>query len=143
MADPVPSEQIEQFRQLHPDCEINTTAPSGNERDANGNVVNEGFVQGNWKIYQRYLTYDWNIYAKYSYFPDQRPLGYFKVVYLAFEYNLKENAYAFTWNDPMYNAHGDDVQPVNMKIVDVSLLSEEWHDHDILTPIYPDDESYG
>ncbi len=143
VADPVPSEQIEQFRQLHPDCEINTTAPSGNERDANGNVVNEGFVQGNWKIYQRYLTYDWNIYAKYSYFPDQRPLGYFKVVYLAFEYNLKENAYAFTWNDPMYNAHGDDVQPVNMKIVDVSLLSEEWHDHDILTPIYPDDESYG
>ena len=30
-----------------------------------------------------------------------------------------------------------------MKIVDVSLLSQEWHDHDILEPIFPDDESYG
>ena len=25
----------------------------------------------------------------------------------------------------------------------VSLLSEEWHDHDILEPIYPEDERYG
>ena len=143
VADPVPQEQVNEFQRRHPDCEINTTVPSGIERDANGNPINEGFVQGNWKIYQRYLTYDWDIYARYSYFPDQRPLGYFKVVYLAFEYNLQERAYAFTWNDPLYNAHGDDVQPVNMKIVDVSLLSQEWHDHDILEPIFPDDESYG
>lgn len=143
VADPVPRDQIDTFQSLHPDCEVNTTAPSGNERDANGNVINEGFVAGNWKIYQRYLTYDWDVYAKYSYFPDQRPLGYFKVVYLAFEYNLKDKAYSFTWNDPLYDSHDDDVEPAHMKIVDVSLLSEEWHDHDILTPIYPEDESYG
>ena len=38
---------------------------------------------------------------------------------------------------------GQKLQPVNMKIVDVSLLSQVWHDHDILEPIFPDDESYG
>ena len=143
VADPVPQEQIDTFCSMHPECEVNTTAPSGTERDANGNLMNEGFVSGNWKIYQRYLTYDWNIYSAYNYFPDQRPLGYFKVVYLAFEYNLKDNAYSFSWNDPMYNAHDDSVAPAHMKVVDVSLLSEEWHDHDILEPIYPEDESYG
>ncbi len=142
-ADPVPQDQVDTFCSLHPDCEVNTTAPSGNERDANGNVMNEGFVSGNWKIYQRYLTYDWNVYSAYNYFPDQRPLGYFKVVYLAFEYNLKDKAYSFSWNDPLYNAHEEGVEPAHMKIVDVSLLSEEWHDHDILEPIYPEDESYG
>ena len=93
---------------------------------------------------QKYLLHDCDGYGAYGYFPDQRPIGYFKVVYLAFEYQLKEGAYAFTWNDPLYNEHNADVQPVNMHIVDVSLLSEEWHeDPNIITPIYPEDESYG
>lgn len=144
IADPVPQSQIDEYRSRHPECEVNTTCPSGNERDAKGNVINEGFTQDGWKTYQKYLTNDWNTYSAYGYFPSQRPLGYFKVVYLAYEYNLEEGAYAFSWNDPLYEPHGDDVQPVNMKVVDVSLLSQHWEeDPDIITPIYPEDESYG
>ena len=47
-------------------------------------------------------------------------------------------------NDPLYDAHVEGVEPAHMKIVDVSILFEEWHDHDILEPIYPEDElNYG
>ena len=144
VADPVPQSQVDEYRSRHPECIVNTTCASGNERDAKGNVINEGFTTDGWKTYQKYLTNDWNTYANFGYFPSQRPIGYFKVVYLAYEYNLEEGAYAFTWNDPMYEPHGDDVQPVNMKVVDVSLLSQRWEeDPDIITPIYPEDESYG
>ena len=144
VGDPVPQDQIDTYCSLHPECEVNTTVPTGLERDANGNLISEGYTSGNWKIYQRYLTQDWAYYsANNQVFPAQRPLGYYKVVYLAFEYNLADASYAFSWNDPMYDAHGSDVAPVHMKVVDTSLLFEEWHDHDILEPIYPDDPSYG
>ena len=66
------------------------------------------------------------------------------MIYNAFQYNLADASYAFSWNDPLYNEHVDGVEPAHMKIVDVSILFEEWHDHDILEPIYPEDElNYG
>lgn len=145
VGDPVPQEQIDTYRSLHPECEVNTTVPTGLERDANGGATNEGYTSENWKIYQRYLTQDWAYYsANNQVFPAQRPLGYYKVIYLAFQYNLADASYAFSWNDPLYNEHGDGIEPAHMKIVDVSILFEEWHDHDILEPIYPEDETnYG
>ena len=140
---PVPSSQVAEYQSKYPDCIINTTVAKGTERDENGDLL-AGFTGGDWKTYQKYLTRDWDVYAAYGYFPDQRPIGYFKVAYLAFEYQLKEGAYAFTWNDPLYNEHDSSAEPVNMHIVDVSLLFEEWHeDPSIITPIYPEDESYG
>lgn len=143
IATPIPQSQVDEYQSRNPGCIINTTVAKGTELDENGDLV-AGFTGGDWKTYQKYLLHDWDVYAAYGYFPDQRPIGYFKVVYLALEYQLKEGAYAFTWNDPLYNEHNADVQPVNMHIVDVSLLSEEWHeDPNIITPIYPEDESYG
>ena len=140
---PIPSSQVDEYQSRYPDCIINTTVAKGTEHDENGDLV-AGFTGGDWKTYQKYLLHDWDVYAAYGYFPDQRPIGYFKVVYLAFEYQLKEGAYAFTWNDPLYKEHNSDAEPVNMHIVDTSLLFEEWHeDPDIITPIYPEDESYG
>ena len=56
---PVPPAQVDEMQQRHPSCIINTTAPSGLERDAKGHVLNEGYILG-WKNYQNYLTADWN-----------------------------------------------------------------------------------
>ena len=123
--DPVPAEQVAKYQELHPDCEVNTTCPTGREVDADGNG-NEGYVLEGWKYWQQYLTEDWNYYSKYNTFPAQRPLGYWKAVYKAFQYNLQEAAYAFSWNDPMYDVHEDGVEPVNMTLVDLSILSEDW-----------------
>ena len=130
----IPQSQISEYEALHPDCEVNTTCPSGLEVDADGNG-NEGYVLEGWKYWQQYLTEDWNYYGKYGTFPAQRPLGYWKAVYKAFEYNLQEAAYAFSWNDPMYSAHDDDVEPVNMTLVNLSILSEDWEaDEDNVIP---------
>ena len=126
IGDPVPKEQVEQMRALHPDREVNTSVPTGLETDANGNVNNEGFVLGNWKCYQQYLTVDWNYYSQTGYFPSSRPLGWYKVVYKAFQYNLTEAAYAFSWNDPKYEAHDPTVAPVNTHVIDTSFLDEDY-----------------
>ena len=126
IGDPVPKEQVEHMRELHPDCEVNTSVPTGLERDAKGNVNNEGFVMGNWKCYQQYLTVDWNYYSQTGYFPSSRPLGWYKVVYKAFQYNLTEAAYAFSWNDPKYEKHDPTVAPVNTHVIDTSFLDEDY-----------------
>ena len=126
VGDPVPAEQVAKMRELHPDCEVNTTVPTGLERDASGNQFNEGYVLGNWKCFQQYLTADWNYYSANGYFPAQRPIGYYKVVYKCFEYNLADGAYAFSWNDPKFNPHDPDVKPVNVSIHNLDLLSEDW-----------------
>ena len=115
------SEQAAQFAQLHPECEVNTTCPTGY-----GNEDAEGYVKEGWKYWQQYLTSDWDYYGRTGYFPAQRPLGYWKVVYKAFEYNLNEGAYAFSWNDPKYNEHDASVLPVNTNVINTSRLSEAW-----------------
>ncbi len=124
---PVPEDQVAEMQERHPNCVINTSAPSGLERDAKGNALNEGYVLG-WKNYQNYLTADWNYFSAHGYFPAQRPIGWYKVIFKCFEYNLANGAYAFSWNDPLYNAHGDNVKPVNTKIIDTSFLMEDWED---------------
>ena len=126
IGDPVPNDQVEQMRALHPDCEVNTTVPTGLERDANGNINNEGFVLGNWKCYQQYLTADWDYLSKYGYFPSARPLGWYKIVYKAFQYNLADGAYAFSWNDPKYEVHDPSVAPVNTRVLDTSFFDEDF-----------------
>jgi hypothetical protein len=130
---PVPAAQVDEMQQRHPGCIINTSAPSGLERDANGGAVNEGYVLG-WKNYQNYLTADWNYYSATGSFPAQRPIGWFKVVFKCFEYNLGTGAYAFSWNDPKYNAHDPSVAPVNTKVLDTSFLAEDWEDPGSIIP---------
>ena len=134
VVDPVPQDQIDYMRQAHPNCEVNTTVPSGLERDANGGAINEGYVMGNWKCYQNYLTADWDTYARTGSFPAQRPIGYFKVVYKCFDYNLADAAYAFSWNDPKFNAHSPDVFPVNTAIHNTELLSQDWVNPESVVP---------
>ena len=126
IGDPVPKDQVEHMRELHPDCEVNTSVPTGLETDENGNVNNEGFVLGNWKCYQQYLLADWDYYSKYGYFPSARPLGWYKVVYKAFQYNLTDAAYSFSWNDPKYEPHDPMVAPVNTHVLDTSFLDEDY-----------------
>lgn len=126
IGDPVPKDQVEHMRELHPDCEVNTSVPTGLETDENGNINNEGFVLGNWKCYQQYLLADWDYYSKYGYFPSARPLGWYKVVYKAFQYNLTDAAYAFSWNDPKYEPHDSMVAPVNTHVLDTSFLDEDF-----------------
>ena len=130
---PVPPAQVDEMQQRHPSCIINTTAPSGLERDAKGHVLNEGYILG-WKNYQNYLTADWNYYSAHGSFPAQRPIGWFKVIYKAFEYDKAQGAYAFSWNDPLYKAHGPDVKPVNTKVIDTSFLKEDWEDPGSIIP---------
>ena len=125
--DPVPSEQVAKMKELHPNCEVNTTASTGLERDDQGNITSEGYTADGWKYYQKYLTSDWAFYsANNNVFPAQRPLGYFKVAYKAFKYNLSDAAYSFSWNDPKYEEHDSSVQAVNTYIIDTSFLSEVW-----------------
>ena len=130
---PVPADQIAEMQELHPTCIINTTAPSGLERNAQGGAANEGYVLG-WKNYQNYLTADWQYKDAHGSFPAQRPIGWFKVIYKAFEYNLSTGAYAFSWNDPLLKAHDGWIQPVNTKVIDTSFLAEDWEDPGSIIP---------
>ena len=130
---PVPAEQVAEMQERHPTCIINTSAPSGLERDARGGAANEGYVLG-WKNYQNYLTADWNHYAATGSFPAQRPIGWFKVIFKAFEYDKATAAYAFSWNDPLYNAHDASARPVNTKVIDTSFLAEDWEDPGSIVP---------
>ncbi len=134
VVDPVPQDQIDYMRELHPSCEVNTTVPSGLERNADGGAANEGYVMGDWKSYQNYLTADWESYARTGSFPAQRPIGYFKVIYKCFDYNLADGAYAFSWNDPKYSAHSPDVFPVNTAIHNTELLSQDWVNPESVIP---------
>ena len=130
---PVPADQVAEMQERHPTCIINTSAPSGLERDARGGAANEGYVLG-WKNYQNYLTADWNHYAATGSFPAQRPIGWFKVIFKAFEYDKSTAAYAFSWNDPLFKAHDGWVQPVNTKVIDTSFLAEDWEDPGSIVP---------
>ena len=130
---PVPGDQVAEMQERHPSCIINTSAPSGLERGADGGALNEGFILG-WKNYQNYLTDDWAVFAATGGFPAQRPIGWFKVIYKCFEYNKATEAYAFSWNDPKYNAHDPDVQPVNTMVVNTSFLNEDWEDPSSIIP---------
>ena len=130
---PVPADQVAEMQERHPTCIINTSAPSGLERNAQGGAANEGYILG-WKNYQNYLTADWNHYAATGSFPAQRPIGWFKVIFKAFEYDKATAAYAFSWNDPMYNAHDASTRPVNTKVIDTSFLAEDWEDPGSIIP---------
>ena len=136
IGDPVPSDQVAEMRRLHPDCEVNTTVPTGLEQGA---AKTEGYVMEYWKCYQKYLTADWQFYeANNHIFPAQRPLGWWKVVYKCFRYNEADRAYAFSWNDPKYNPHGDDVKPVNTYVLDTSFLDEDFDREKADETIIPD-----
>ena len=135
VGDPVPAEQVKQMKKLHPKCEVNTTVPTGLEKDENGNQKHEGYVMEYWKCYQQYLAKDWEYYSNTGFFPAQRPLGWWKVVFKAFQYNLQDGAYAFSWNDPKYNPHDPDVAPVKTYVIDTSFLDE---DFEIPNTIIPD-----
>ena len=134
VGDPVPAEQVAEMRRLHPKCEVNTTVPTGNEKDANGNATNEGYVTEYWKCYQQYLAKDWEYYSNTGTFPAQRPLGWWKVVFKAFQYNLQDGAYAFSWNDPKYNPHDPDVAPVKTYVIDTSFLDEDFEIPETIIP---------
>ena len=125
---PVPVDQIREMRERHPDCIVNTTVPSG----IGG--TNEGYVLEGWKSFQNYLTADWNYFAVHHDFPPQRPIGWFKVVYKCFDYNLGTGAYSFAWNDPLYDPHDPGVAPVNVKVLDTSFLLEDWEDPGSIIP---------
>ncbi len=130
---PVPAEQVAEMQERHPTLIINTSAPSGLEKDRNGGAANEGYVLG-WKNYQNYLTADWNYYSAHGSFPAQRPIGWFKVIFKCFEYDKAQGAYAFSWNDPMFKAHDAGVRPVNTKVIDTSFLAEDWEDPGSIIP---------
>ena len=127
VGDPVPQEQIDKMRELHPQCEVNTVAGTGLERDQYGNITNEGYTAEGWKYYQNYLTADWAFYDTYNYFPAQRPLGWYKVIHKCFQYGTNPACYSFSWNDPNLEATSH-VDPVNTYIVDTSALSEYWEE---------------
>ena len=130
---PVPGDQVAEMQERHPSCIIDTSAPSGLERGADGGALNEGFILG-WKNYQNYLTDDWAVYSATGNFPAQRPIGWFKVIYKCFEYDKATGAYAFSWNDPLFKAHEPGVQPVNTKVIDTSFLAEDWEDPGSIIP---------
>ncbi len=131
--DPVPADQVAEMQKRHPQCIIDTTCPSGRERNELGAAANEGFVMNNWKYYQNYLDADWSYRDQTGYFPAQRPLGYFKVIYKCFEYNTNPACYAFSWNDPNYESTSH-VDPVNTFVVNTSLLSEYWEEEASIVP---------
>ena len=130
---PVPGDQVAEMQERHPACIIDTSAPSGLERGADGGALNEGFILG-WKNYQNYLTDDWAVYSATGNFPPQRPIGWFKVIYKCFEYDKATGAYAFSWNDPLFKEHEPGVQPVNTKVIDTSFLNEDWEDPGSIIP---------
>ncbi|MBR1456723.1 MAG: hypothetical protein IJ594_06140 [Oscillospiraceae bacterium] len=136
VGDPVPAEQVAEMRRLHPKCEVNTTVPTGKEQGA---AKTEGYVMEYWKCYQQYLAADWQYYSNTGVFPAQRPLGWWKVVFKAFQYNLQDQAYAFSWNDPKYNPHDPDVAPVNTRVLDTSFLDEDFEIPETIIPDKLDD----
>ena len=115
---PVPEEQVEKMQQLHPDCDINTTVPSGLERDENGGAVNEGYTIG-WKC----LSLPIDLGTSWI---GSQPIGYYKVVFKCFEYRHGVRAYAFAWNDPKYTGFDPYVEPINVTVWDTSFLTEYW-----------------
>ena len=123
---PVPEEQVEKMQQLHPDCVINTTIPSGLERAENGGVFNEGFTI-NWKNYT--LPLDWR---------GSQPIGWYKVVAKCFDYAHGGRAYAFCWNDPKYWGNDPYAKPINVQVWDTSFLFENWTDPHQDEPEDPD-----
>ena len=136
IGDPVPSAQVEEMRRLHPDCIVNTTVPTGLEKGANENA---GYVMEYWKCYQKYLAADWDYAAATGgSFPAQRPLGWWKVVFKCFQYNLGDQAYAFAENDPKYNPHDPGVAPVNTRVLDTSFLDEDFDVDKAQETIVPD-----
>ncbi len=135
IGDPVPTEQVEEMRRRHPDCEVNTTVPTGLEQGPNENA---GYVQEYWKSYQKYLEADWAYAgANHGIFPAQRPIGWYKVIFKVFQYNLGDQAYAFSWNDPKYKEHAPDVAPVNTRVHDTSFLDEDFDLDAAQTPVTP------
>ena len=116
--DPVPEEQVARMQELHPDCDINTTVPSGLEKDADGGAANEGYTIS-WKSYS--LPIDMG-----SYWIGARAIGYYKVVYKVFDYAHGVKAYAFSWNDPKYYGYDPYAKPVNVQVWDTSFLKEDW-----------------
>ena len=118
----IPADQYNYYAEQHPDCKINTEVGS----------EGEAYTLGEWKYWQQATAEEW---AADPLNLPQRPLGYWKVVYKAFQYNLSEAAYAFSWNDPMYDGNSDDIEPVNMIKIDTSFLSEYWeNDPNNFTP---------
>ena len=113
----VPKEQMEEYRKLHPDCEVNeTVGPFG-----------EAYVLDGWKYWQQLNADDWQYYSYTGSFPMQRPMGYWKVAYKAFEYYKGGPAYAFSWYDPKYGGEfAEDTQPVNTFILNTDRLREKW-----------------
>ena len=76
MHDPVPAEQIEKYRQLHPDCVVNATTPDPTEEY--WRFADHGDEMGN-------QLYD----PRYELLRQQMGYG--------------EEAYAFYWTDPLYD----------------------------------------
>ncbi len=113
---PIPAEQVERMQELHPDCEINTTVPSGLERAPNGGALNEGYTIL-WKSYTPAL--DWT---------GAQPIGWYKLVAKVFGYRFGTRYYAFFWNDPKYTGNDPYVTPVNVAVWDTSFLFEDWED---------------
>ena len=111
---PVPAEQVEEMQRRHPNCDINTTVPSGLEKDENGGAANEGYTIL-WKSYT--LPLDWR---------GSQPIGWYKVVYKCFDYSHTTMAYSFPWNDPKYRGRDPYAKPVNVKVWDTSFLLEDW-----------------
>ena len=116
--DPVPEEQVARMQELHPKCDINTTVPSGLERDEFGGAVNEGYTIS-WKSYS--LPIDMG-----AYWIGARAIGYYKVVYKVFDYAHGVKSYAFSWNDPKYYGYDPYVKPINVQVWDTSFLKEDW-----------------
>ncbi len=112
---PIPKEQVEKMQELHPNCDINTTVPSGLELDEDGGAANEGYTI-EWKSFQ--LPLFWG--------DEWRPIGYYKVAFKCFRYDLGLKAYAFSWNDPKYTGDDPFVEPVNVSVIDTSFLLEDW-----------------
>ena len=116
--DPVPEEQVARMQELHPNCDINTTVPSGLEKDENGGAANEGYTIS-WKSYS--LPIDMG-----AYWIGARAIGYYKVVYKVFDYAHGVKAYAFSWNDPKYYGYDPYAKPINVQVWDTSFLKEDW-----------------
>ena len=105
IGDPVPTEQVEKMKELHPGIEIDTSVPTGLETDGYGHALNEGFVMGKWKSYKQYLKAEWDYYLEVGTFPAQHPKGVYRIVYDGFNYGDVTYAYAFEFNDPLVNQH--------------------------------------
>ena len=118
-------EQVEKMQELHPDCVINSTVPSGLP-DANGVVDNEGYCIL-WKSYRPPL--DWR---------GSQAIGWYKIAYKVFGYYWGYKSYAFFWNDPKYMGSDPYVKPVNVQVWDTSFLFEDWEDPHSLEPEDPD-----